>query len=73
MAHGDVAGLEYGANLHGEWLAALVALVGANSSAFAAHLGNAIHAAAMRAHRAIRPNPSLYKGIGRRFVVEVLV
>jgi hypothetical protein len=49
MPHGNVAGLEDGPNLHGEGLAALVALVSANPGALAAHLGNALHAAAMRA------------------------
>src|SRR5258705_10514720 len=58
MAHGDVAGFEDGANLHGEGLAALVALVSANAGALAAHLGNALHAAAMRAYAPIRPEPS---------------
>lgn len=37
-AHGDVAGLEDGPNLHGEGLAALVALVSADPGGLAAHL-----------------------------------
>jgi hypothetical protein len=41
-AHRDVAVLEDGPDLHGKLFAALVALVGANPSAFALHLGDAI-------------------------------
>ena len=73
MPHGDVAGLEYGANLHGEGLAALVALISADPGGFAAHLGNTLYAAAMRANRTVGPNPSLYESVGGLFVVEVLI
>jgi hypothetical protein len=73
MAHGDVAGFEDGPNLDGKGLAALVALVGADPGALAAHLGNTVHSAAMRANRPIRPKPCFYKGIGGFFIVEVLV
>lgn len=45
MAKRHMRGLEYGPDLHGEWLAALVALVGPNAGRFAAHLGNALGAA----------------------------
>jgi hypothetical protein len=71
MAHRYVACLEHGANLHSERLAALVALVSADPGGLAAHLGNAIHAAVMRAHGAIRPDPSFYESVGGGLVMEV--
>ena len=41
--------------IHGEGLAALVALVNADAGALALHLADALDAAAMRANRAVRP------------------
>ena len=68
-----MTGLKDGANLHSERLAALVALVSADPGALAAHLGNTLGAAAMRANRTVRPKPSFYEIIGSLLVVEVLV
>ena len=51
-----MAGLEDGADLHGEGLAALVALVSAYAGALALHLGNASGAIAMWANRAFGPD-----------------
>jgi hypothetical protein len=70
--HGDVAGFEDSPNLHGEGLAALVALVSANTGALAAHLGDTLYAAAMRAHGAVRPNAGFYPSVGRLFVLQML-
>src|SRR5882672_2569727 len=67
----NVAGLENGADLHGKGLAAVVALVGAYAGALAAHLGIALHSAAMRAYRATRPDTGLYEGVGRFLIVKV--
>src|SRR5581483_11559490 len=69
--HGNVAGLEDGPDLDGEGLPALVALVRADSGGLAAHLANAIEAAAMRADGAVRPNARLNVGIVCLFAVEV--
>src|SRR6185312_11528814 len=73
MAHGDVAGLENGPDFHGEGLAALVALVGADPGALAFHLGNALGLTALRANSAVRPKPCLDEGVGGCLVVEVFV
>ena len=67
-----MAGLEHGAYLDGEGLPALIALVGADPGALAAHLADALDAAAMRADRALRPNAGLNPRIGGFFVVEML-
>jgi hypothetical protein len=62
QVHRDVAVLENGSDLHGELLAALVALVKANAGRLTGHLANAVKAAAVGAYRALRPyagfNPS---------------
>src|SRR5260221_12271237 len=73
MAHRYVRCFKDGANLHGERFAALVALVSPNAGALAAHLGNALHAAAMRADGAIGPEASLNESVSCFFVVEVLI
>src|SRR5262249_34295837 len=70
--HRHVRGLEHGADLHGKGLAALVALVRADAGALAAHLGDAIHAAAMRADWAFRPHTGLYPVVGGLLVLKVL-
>jgi hypothetical protein len=67
-----MARFENGADGYAEGLAALVALVNADAGALAAHLADAVKAAAVRADRAIRPYPSFQIGICRLFVVEVL-
>ena len=69
----DVAGLEDGPDLHGERFAALVALVGPDPGALAAHLADALDAAAVRADRTIGPDASLDEPIGGGLIVEVLV
>src|SRR5262249_19690945 len=68
--HRHVARLENCAHLHRERFAALVALVRANAGALAAHLGNALKAAAVRANRAFRPHPGFNPGVSGGFVVE---
>jgi hypothetical protein len=72
---GNVASLEDGSYLHGEGLAAFVALANANTGRFALHEPDArrIGIAAMRTDRTIRPNPRFDVGIGGVFVVKVLV
>ena len=70
-AHSNLAVLKNGADLHGEGLAALVALVRANPGALALHLGNALHAATVRADGAVRPKARLNVSVGRFFVVEM--
>jgi hypothetical protein len=72
QAHRDVAILEDGADLHGELLSALVALVNAVAGALAAHLRNAIEPAAVRADRTVRPHPSLYPGVARSLGLQCL-
>jgi len=71
QVHGNVAGLKDCAYLDGEGLAALVALVSANAGGLAAHLADPLHAAAMRAHRAISPDARLYISVGGFFIVEL--
>jgi hypothetical protein len=69
-AHRNVAVLEYGADLHGEGLAALVALVNAYAGALALELANAVHAAAVRADRAFRPYAGFNPSVSCVFVLE---
>lgn len=71
--HRNMARLKDGPNLDGEGLAALVALVGADAGAPAAHLPDALETAAMRADRTFRPNPRLDKGVSGFFAMKVLV
>lgn len=66
-----MAGLEHGSDLHGEGLAALVALVGADPGALAAHLANALEGAALWANGAVRPHASLDPSVGGGLVVEM--
>lgn len=66
-----MAPLEDGADLDGEWLAALVAFVGADPGALAPHLTNTVNAATVRAHRTFRPNPRLHERAGSFLVVKV--
>src|SRR3569623_1828993 len=69
--HGDVRGFKDGADLHGEGLTALVALVSANAGRLALHLADALHTPAMRADRTVRPDARLDISVGGFFVVEV--
>ncbi len=71
VPHGDVARLEDGPDLHGEGLAAGVALVEADPVGLALERAGLVHNATMRADAAIRPDPSLNIGIGGGFVIEV--
>src|ERR1700688_4055056 len=73
MAHRNMAGLEYGPDLHSEGFAALVALVGADTGGLALHWANPINPAAMRAHRALRPYAGFYPSVSGCFIVKVLV
>ena len=70
--HFNMAGLENGSNLYGERLAALVAFVSTDPGGLAAHLRNALHAAAMGADRTVRPYVGFYPCVGGGFIVEVL-
>ena len=67
-------GFEDGPDLHGERLAAFVAIVEAEAGRFALHHTERwIDVAAMRADPAIRPKPSLDEGEGGLLIVEVEV
>lgn len=70
-AQRDVAGLENGADLNGERLAALVALVSADPGALTFHLADANAAGAVRADRAGRPDARFNEGISGFFVMEL--
>src|SRR5579883_54 len=70
QVHGDVAGLEDGPDLHGELLPALVALPKADTGGFAAHLGDALDSAAVRADRAFRPHAGLNPRDSVGFVLQ---
>ena len=67
----DVARLEDGADLDGEWLAAVIALVHANAGALAFQLAAAIDHAAVRANAAIGPDARLDKLVCGFFIVKV--
>ena len=69
--HGNVAGLEKGADLYGEGLATLVALVRADPGGLATHLGHALALATLRASRSMWPNPRLNIGVSGFFVVKL--
>jgi hypothetical protein len=71
--HGHMARLEDRAYLDREGLPALIALVGADPSALAAHLADALDAAAVRADGAVGPEAGLDEPIGGRLIVEVAV
>ena len=73
MPHLDVAALKDGSDLHGEGLAALVALVEADPGALAAHLADALHPAAVRADGAVRPDPRLDPLVSGLFVVKARI
>jgi hypothetical protein len=68
--HWDVARFENGPYLYGELLAALVALVQADPGRVAAHLADALGAAAMRADRAVGPHMGFNPSVSRFLVVE---
>ena len=69
--HLDMAGLEDGPDLHGEGLAAVVALVDADPGALALHLAILLHPATVRAYRTARPDAGFHEGVGGFLVVEV--
>lgn len=72
QAQGNVAGLEYGADLDGKGLPAVLALPQTRAGGLALQLIVAlVHAAAVRAYRAMRPDAFLNELIGGFFVVEV--
>lgn len=70
--HWDVGLLEDGPDSHAELLAADVALVEAEASCLALHLGNALGALAVGANRAMRPQMRLNPGVGGLFVLQVV-
>lgn len=70
--HGDVTGLEHGADLHGERLPALVALIDPGPGAFCAHPADAFEADAMRANRSLRSDSSLDSDANSLFVMKAL-
>jgi hypothetical protein len=68
----DVTGFEDGPDLDGERLAALIALVGAYTSAFALQLVHAILTrATVGANRTIGPDMAFHEFVGRFFVMEM--
>jgi hypothetical protein len=69
--HRDVAAIEDSPDLHGEGLAADVALIDACAGALALHFAHALTLATLRAGRAMRPDACLYESVGRFFVVKV--
>src|SRR5262249_44757484 len=69
--HWDVAGLEDGPDLHGEFAAAGVALVGADAGALALHLAGLADGPAVRADAASRPDARLNVFVGGFLIVEV--
>lgn len=71
QVHGNMAGLENGADLDGKGLTAVVALIQANAGRFAAHQLVAIHAATVRAYRAMWPDTGLYELVGGFFVMKM--
>lgn len=71
QVHSNVAGLENGANLHGKRLAAVVAFIQAKAGRFAAHALVALHAAAVGADRAMRPDTGLYELVGGFFIMKM--
>jgi hypothetical protein len=62
MTHWNVAGLENGAYFYSKRLAALVALIGANPSAFVLHFASSLNAT----HSAGRPDRSAKSGFLQR-------
>jgi hypothetical protein len=70
IVHRHMASLENGPDFHAERLAAVVALIDANAGALAAHLGNAIDCAAMRANRTVRPQAGFNPGVSSGFAME---
>ena len=69
-AHWDMARLEYGADLDGKGLAALVAFVRTYAGALALQFSNAIYATAMRANRPFRPYAGFNPRDSGRFILE---
>jgi len=67
----DMAGLEDGADFDSEGLAASVALIEADSGAFALQWAVLVHHTAMRTDAAIAPDMRLNEGVGRFLVVIV--
>jgi hypothetical protein len=72
IVHRHMARLKDGPNFYGERLAALVALVGANTGALAAHLRNSIDCAAVWASRAVRPQSGFNPTVSSGFAMEGL-
>lgn len=71
VPHGDVRGLENGAHLDGERLAAGVTLVDADPGRLALELPAFAHDAALRADTPVSPDALLYELVGGFFIVEV--
>jgi hypothetical protein len=71
--HGDMAVLEDGPDLHGEGLAAVLALVGANAGGLALQLGHALAPMAAGALRTMRPQMGFHPVVGGLFVLKALV
>ena len=65
-----MAVLEDGSDLDAELVTALVALINTNTGALAAHFGNAINTAAMRAYRTFRPYASFDPSVCSGFVLQ---
>lgn len=69
--HLDVARFKDGPDLHGEWLAAVVALPDAYPGGLALQLAGVADHAALGADRAFRPETGLDESVSGCFVVEV--
>jgi hypothetical protein len=70
IVHRHMASLKNGADFYAKWLTALIAFVDTNTGAFAAHLGNAIDAPAMRACWAGRPQSGFNPSVSGGFVMK---
>src|ERR1700730_763228 len=71
IAHGDMAILENGPDLHGERLAASVAFVEASPIAFAFKGRGTLEYSTMRANTPVHPNARLDIGVSGSFIVKM--
>jgi hypothetical protein len=69
--HRNMAILKNGPDLDGKLLPAGIALIEANAGSLAVHLADSLFAPAVGANRAMEPYPSLDKGIGGFFILQV--
>ena len=69
--HRNLAVFKDGADLHGEGLAALVALPKASSGSLAFQLADALHTATARADGSLRPKARFNVSVSRFFIVKM--